>query len=111
MCQKIENFFVGIYEYIKRAFGRSRTIAIQVFGGGSAIFVEMSDQLTNFNLDDFFKHEVAAGITLVVSVLTILARLDTNSAVSFAAKPVEPVLAVEPVPVPVVEEAQSPKAE
>lgn len=103
--------FAKTWDYVKRAFGRSRTIALQVFGMLSSVFVELSDQLTSLNLDDFFKHEVAVGITLAVSVLTIFARLDTYGPVSFKALPEEPVGPAIPV-VPVVEEvAQPPKAE
>lgn len=103
--------FAKIWDYAKRAFGRSRTIFLQVFGMLSSVFVELSDQLTSLNLDDFFKHEVAVGITLVVSILTIFARLDTYGPPSFKALPEEPVGPAIPV-VPAVEEvAQPPKAE
>lgn len=100
---KIKAFFASAYDWAKRVFGRSKTIFTNVLGLLSMVFVEMSDSLTSLNLDDFFKHQVAVTIGLIISVLNIVLRYYTDKPVSFSAAPVAPVAPVS--------EVQSPKAE
>jgi hypothetical protein len=107
MCAKFEAY----WENVKRVFGRSRTIFLNVVGVAGTVFVEMSDYLTSFNWDDFFKHEVAAAIGLALAVVNIFMRTITVQPVNFSSNP-NPVIPSAPVaPVAPVSEVQSPKAE
>lgn len=115
IMSKLESYFATAWDWVKRSFGRSKTIFINVFGIFAAVFVEMSDSITNLNLDDFFKHEVAAAIGVTVQLLNIILRVYTAGPVSFKRLDevdVPVVSAVVPVPpvAPVTEVPQEPKA-
>lgn len=94
MLSKIKAFVASAWDWTKRIFGRSRTIALNVFAMFSYYFLQISDSVQSLNLDDVFKHEVASGIMFVVMILNVLLRLDTKTSVSFKQ--------LEPVDVPVV---------
>lgn len=72
-----------MWDLLKRAFGRSRTIFLNVVSVVLMIFVELSDSLLNFDWDALFKHEVAVGIGLVMQVVNVIIRLDTSGSVNF----------------------------
>lgn len=107
IMSKIKAFFATAWDWTKRAFGRSKTIALNVFALFSVVFVELSDSISNINLDDLFKHEVAIGIGIAVNILNVIIRLNTTGPVSFkqlqevdvpvAVPPVAPVVPVAPV--------------
>lgn len=106
IMDKLKAFFASAWDWVKRIFGRSKTIALNVFGTFSVVFVEFSDSLAGINLDDLFKHEVAVGIGVIVQLLNIVIRYYTTGPVSF--KQLQEVDV--PVAVPAVEEVQPPKA-
>lgn len=84
--------FAKVWDWTKRAFGRSRTIAINVFGALSVLFIENSDTLMNIDWNEYIKHDVAIVVALGVHVLNVLLRLDTVAPVSFAPlQPMQPV--------------------
>ena len=77
-----------VWDYIKRAFGRSRTIFVNVVGLGVVAFVENIDVFLAVDWDALFKHEVAVGIGLGLNVANIVLRVVTTGPVSF--KRIEP---------------------
>lgn len=83
LMDKFKAFLASAWDWTKRIFGRSKTIAINVFGFLSMGFVEFSDSISNFNLDDLFKHEVAVAIGLTIQILNIVIRYYTTGPVSF----------------------------
>lgn len=112
MCAAIENFFSSIYNHLKAVFGRSKIVFVNFIGVFLAVYVELQDYLISFNWDDFFKHEVAAGIGFATQILSMILRVYGSAApVSFSAKVpvIEPVVPV--APVEELEPVQSPKAE
>jgi hypothetical protein len=99
---KVKAFFASAWDWIKRVFGRSRTIALNVFGVLSIVWVELADTISGVNFDDFFKHELAMMIGIVVQVLNVFVRIVTTKPVNFGTLPplASAVADTEPGPAP-----------
>lgn len=102
---KIKEWALWLWDLVKRLFGRSKIIFLQVVGLLATGFVELADPLAMFNWDSVVNdHAVALGIQIVVQMLTVFLRAyASNGPVNF--RPLDPVPPVEPV-----EENPSPKA-
>lgn len=98
ICDKVDNFFGGLYARVKAVFGNSKTIFTNVVGFASMVWVEIGTDLMGFDWDTVFKHEVAAGIGLTLSLLNLVLRYVTTGPVQFGIPSVEvPVAPVAPV--------------
>lgn len=97
-----------MWDLLKRSFGRSRTIFLNVISLTLMVFVELSDSLLNFDWDALFKHEVAVAIGLFMQVVNVIVRIDTNGPVNFGKLNDVPVSSVPPIvsvaPVDTIEE-------
>lgn len=98
MCEAVSSFFSRVWAWAKAAFGHSKIVFVNVLGTFAAVYVELQDFLISFNWDDFFKHEVAAGIGMATTVISALLRVYGSSGAPVSFKPVAPVPPVEVIP-------------
>lgn len=79
----MNDFFVSTWDYLKRAFGRSKTIFTNIMGFVAASWVELYDPFSNFDWGQIVdKHEVAIAIGMAVQFLNVFFKIfaDNGSA-------------------------------
>lgn len=87
-----------MWDNIKRVFGRSRTIFVNVMGAVAVVSVELSNNLIGFDWDAVAKHETAVVIGFAVQIINVFLRISTTAPVSFADQDVPAVPVVNEIP-------------
>lgn len=91
MIDKMKEYGLWLWDWVKRIFGRSKIIFANVMGATAEVWIMIYDPVSMFNWDSVVgvdKHDVAVMIGIAITALNVILRKwFTDAPTSFSALP------------------------